>query len=679
MAYALVHILGSRSGYTTLDATKALTSGERSELEVLSFGDATNEAAMRQLDSSAAMIGRRLKSGRFAISRMLPGGKDDAGRPTIEVISLVLEPDAYTAIAGALSDLAGDARIWRDAQDAVARGYELKVRSPTSVATDRRVLRAFDTWIAARKHRGVGLLDTSDAAGILGMISLLNPSDRLELRWGVGVLSISAPVDVCTFAPSTSMNGARQVVRASTTGTWLSPEMEHAEWLLKNDPTLPLIASLVSTMKVDSAMSEGSATQKSGQSQFPQRRIATRSSNLTNIAACCATLSLFFLSAVVVWKFSRESVTNRDQLIEPNAPADEPRGPRTTKPLSVRPNPDFAPPVAPVPPPPVSAPTEDQKPPDPPATPASETQPAGQSGGSATKEAPIEPLPAEPVSKQPTVPADPANVPPGASPGEETADSKSKSQQLSILTGATADGNFREALKVLEDVRRKIADIVVPSIKSEQEWSKIRNELFETKNSTAQSEYDARRKAENADVKTALLKAVEELSHAMLTAIDLDRKRKDSAEKHATPSAPENGANGNSAPQTLEEKFPMMRIAIEKNGFSRWTSMNDTYTAGGKAFEDFLCPELCEEWLVVLNSLNSTVEKLRVVAEERKKRYGDELKFPDANTKGYDNVPPKSAKGLLGSFLAADLRPPSKLTQEIAWLEKMPKPVRAPN
>ena len=64
MAYALVHILGSRSGYTTLDATRALTAGERSELEVLSFGDATNEAAMRQLDSSAAMIGRRLKSGR---------------------------------------------------------------------------------------------------------------------------------------------------------------------------------------------------------------------------------------------------------------------------------------------------------------------------------------------------------------------------------------------------------------------------------------------------------------------------------------------------------------------------------------------------------------------------------------------------------------------------------------
>ena len=349
MAYALVHILGSRSGYTTLDATRALTAGERSELEVLSFGDATNEAAMRQLDSSAAMIGRRLKSGRFAISRMLPGGKDDAGRPTIEVISLVLESDAYTAIAGALSDLAGDARIWRDAQDAVARGYELKGRSPTSVATDRRVLRAFDTWIAARKHGGIGLLDTSDAAGILAMISLLNPSDRLELRWGVGVLSISAPVDVCTFAPSTSMTGARQVVRASTTGTWLSPEMEHAEWLLKNDATLPLIASLVSTMKVDGAIGEESATQKTEQSQFPQRRIATRSSNLTKIAACCATLSLFFLSAVVVWKFSRESVTNRDQLIEPNAPADEPRAPRATKPASVLPNPDFAPPVAPAP------------------------------------------------------------------------------------------------------------------------------------------------------------------------------------------------------------------------------------------------------------------------------------------------------------------------------------------
>ncbi|MEY4821832.1 MAG: hypothetical protein RLY72_1484, partial [Planctomycetota bacterium] len=59
MAHALVHILGSRAGYTTLDASSGVTAVERSELEVLSFGDATSGDAMARLETSAAIIGRR--------------------------------------------------------------------------------------------------------------------------------------------------------------------------------------------------------------------------------------------------------------------------------------------------------------------------------------------------------------------------------------------------------------------------------------------------------------------------------------------------------------------------------------------------------------------------------------------------------------------------------------------
>jgi hypothetical protein len=90
MARADIHIFGSVSGYSTIAASAGVRADETRELEQFQFGEISTSDAMSRLETQATMTSRMLASGRMAISRMLPAGVDDAGRPTIEVITLIV-------------------------------------------------------------------------------------------------------------------------------------------------------------------------------------------------------------------------------------------------------------------------------------------------------------------------------------------------------------------------------------------------------------------------------------------------------------------------------------------------------------------------------------------------------------------------------------------------------------
>ncbi len=419
MAHALVHILGSRAGYTTLDASSGVTAVERSELEVLSFGDATSGDAMARLETSAAIIGRRLRSGRFAISRMLPGGTDDAGRPTIEVVSLVLDQRAYTAMIGSIGMLADDVRFWRLARSAVARGYELPETDCAILANDPRAMRAFDGWIAARKQGGIAVLSAADAPGLLAMVARLDTIDLAECRWGVGVLSLSAPVDVCTIAPATAAIGPRPVLRVSAGGPWVSPEMEHVAWHLERNPLFPPTASLVSAVRIKPALDEPARAEYAATattaatpiSRAHSPRLAPRPRNLTQIAGISAVASLALL-AVMATLYARSGRGSTTVKIEPKASEEGVDGTGSETPKAAMPEADADPGagyggIAPVAPP-APAPT----PPAPAPTPAPTTTPAPTPTAAPTPAPTPEPAPTTPP---PTTPA-PAPTPAGPAP-----------------------------------------------------------------------------------------------------------------------------------------------------------------------------------------------------------------------------------------------------------------------
>ena len=301
MAYALVHILGSRSGYTTLDASGGVTASERSELEVLTFGGATSGDALGRLESSASMIGRKLQSGRFAVSRMFPGGIDDEGRPTIEVVSVLLDRAGYEAVVGALPRLANELRIWRGCRESVAGGYELPEQSCAFRPNDPGVIRAFDAWNAARERDGIALLTSADSVSLLAMVALLDPTDLIECRWGIGVLSLSAPVDLCILATSTSRVGPRLVIAPASAGIMLSTKMDSALWLIRqnsDESQLPAVNKLraASAEPIDEPEHDGWRPPIAE----PRALSPAKRKNLTPIAALSAAASMLLLVGMIV-------------------------------------------------------------------------------------------------------------------------------------------------------------------------------------------------------------------------------------------------------------------------------------------------------------------------------------------------------------------------------------------
>jgi hypothetical protein len=223
------HVFGSTKGYSTVAASKGVRDDERRELESFQLGEASTAARIAQLETRAVMSGRALRSGRFAISRMMPAGVDDAGRPTVEVITLVIEQRDYERCTGALQSLVTDADFWRDARERAASGALIPAMAAEAQPRDPEVLRIFDLWRAASRSGSIGVVSESDSDCLLTMVASLDPADRMRCSWGVGLLSLSTSADICSVASGVSMHGARDVMRLARDGSWhCGSESEYA-------------------------------------------------------------------------------------------------------------------------------------------------------------------------------------------------------------------------------------------------------------------------------------------------------------------------------------------------------------------------------------------------------------------------------------------------------------------
>jgi hypothetical protein len=239
VVHADIHVLGSVSGYTTLAGSSGVVDDERRELETLAFGDATGAEARLRLASHAVMTGRRLRSGRFAISRMLSGDSDDAGRPTVRVITLVLDERGYRSAVRGVRWMAGEVEFWTRAASSAESGIAIPDRSVPEGPPDRTLLRLFDLWLAARRGGSQAVLPESENPTLFRLLERLNPHDLAVCRWGIGLLSLSSPADILTYASGTNLVGARTLLRPLPTGDWHTDGMEYAEYLTERRGRLP--------------------------------------------------------------------------------------------------------------------------------------------------------------------------------------------------------------------------------------------------------------------------------------------------------------------------------------------------------------------------------------------------------------------------------------------------------
>jgi hypothetical protein len=89
------HVFGSIRGYGTLARGPGLTDADCRPLVSLSFGTPYDAAYPRSLNEKIAYWSRPLGDRRRAVTRVLPGKPDDAGRPTLLFVSCVVDVEDW--------------------------------------------------------------------------------------------------------------------------------------------------------------------------------------------------------------------------------------------------------------------------------------------------------------------------------------------------------------------------------------------------------------------------------------------------------------------------------------------------------------------------------------------------------------------------------------------------------
>ncbi|MBM4110235.1 MAG: hypothetical protein FJ254_02605 [Phycisphaerae bacterium] len=211
MPRAEVHVLGSKAGYTTLMASPGVSARERQALEELGFGGVSREEDMDSLVREPCMMGRQLPGGRWAISRLLPGGRDDFGRATVEVVTIILTPQDWAKGLPDLAKLAMDHAAWASIRLQADRAVEFPSTSVAQRAMQRPVATTLDALELARDAAGLAWMSGQPAL-VVAMLHALTPADAMAVSWGIGLFTVPPAVELCSMRAGTTPSSSRALV-----------------------------------------------------------------------------------------------------------------------------------------------------------------------------------------------------------------------------------------------------------------------------------------------------------------------------------------------------------------------------------------------------------------------------------------------------------------------------------
>ncbi len=240
---AETHLWGSFDGYRTLKSSSGIRFDESEQLSEFGFGQTSDESVLGRFEERPCVLGRGLRSGRIAVSRAFRGLPDDAGRPTIELRTLIFDLDEFNRVRGALPSIIRDPKTWSRASFAEGRTVSVPSANVGSLTPD--AWKVIDSWIELRGRQDVLFQLASGGrseAAILAMVGGVRNSDVQGIRWGLNLLSTTAAADVCTLIPSANISTRRSVVRLDLNDGWRSQRI--AQLSGSNGPP-PSIASIL--------------------------------------------------------------------------------------------------------------------------------------------------------------------------------------------------------------------------------------------------------------------------------------------------------------------------------------------------------------------------------------------------------------------------------------------------
>lgn len=221
MPEVATHLLASFDGYTTKGRSKTVLDSECKDLEELVFGQPDDQEILHKLTTvPTAMVRRLQSSGRYALSRILPGQADSAGRQSICVCTLVLDVAQYVAIAkGDLWKLLNQPQLWQVANFSANKPLSIPTIAPETRAAGIKDVRLFDAWLKATSIQKGLAVPTSDEitdADIARLTQVLDESDVPRYLWGCRLFSPQVPVQIATFVKEGIAKSGRRTVVSLT-------------------------------------------------------------------------------------------------------------------------------------------------------------------------------------------------------------------------------------------------------------------------------------------------------------------------------------------------------------------------------------------------------------------------------------------------------------------------------
>jgi len=221
MPEVATHLLASFDGYTTKGRSKTVLDSECKDLEELVFGQPDDLEILHKLTTvPTAMVRRLQSSGRYALSRILPGQADSAGRQSICVCTLVLDVAQYVAIAkGDLWKLLNQPQLWQVANFSANKPLSIPTIAPETRAAGIKDVRLFDAWLKATSIQKGLAVPTSDEitdADIARLTQVLDESDVPRYLWGCRLFSPQVPVQIATFVKEGIARSGRRTVVSLT-------------------------------------------------------------------------------------------------------------------------------------------------------------------------------------------------------------------------------------------------------------------------------------------------------------------------------------------------------------------------------------------------------------------------------------------------------------------------------
>lgn len=206
------HLFGSRRGYQALAKSAGVSKAEDNALSEFGFGQSSDPAFLKGLATEPTAFGRRLPSGRIAITRVLAGPLDEAGRPTLERRTLLFSEHDYHKVRTDLPALVSNGGLWSASEFQSGRRLSVQASELGPLSPTVAEWRLLDAWISAKARPPHGVIAGSESASTVSVLRLagcLADSDALTYSWGVRLLGPIAWVDAMTLSPHGSNDGRR--------------------------------------------------------------------------------------------------------------------------------------------------------------------------------------------------------------------------------------------------------------------------------------------------------------------------------------------------------------------------------------------------------------------------------------------------------------------------------------